>query len=196
MNVLQHDADLSERSRTAVGLMNTELSRFRQALEDLIALERLESPAARSEREVVPIADVVRHVARENHVGNALIDVPDSGAGLEVDIDQLQIRHALSNLFRNANTHGGGVTSVQIVQAGDAVQIHVRDRGPGVPVEDRARIFERFVRLGARRSGSGSGLGLNIVKRTANVHGGAVTCRDNEPRGADFVFTLPLAEQR
>lgn len=194
LGVLQHDPDLSERSRTAVGIMNTELIRFREALEDLIALERLDTEVGDSELEVVPIADVISHAARENHLSPALLDLPQADAGLEVRVDQLQIRRALSNLIRNANSHGGGATRVRLVRRDDVVEIHVEDHGPGVPVDDRVRVFERFTRLGARRSGSGSGLGLSIVERTAAVHGGGVECRQNSPQGADFVFSLPRAE--
>jgi len=195
LGVLQHDPDLSERSRTAVGIMNTELVRFRQALEDLIALERLDTDIGAVDLEVVPIADVVSHAARENHLAPDLIHLSPSDAGLEVNVNQLQIRRALSNLIRNAHAHGGGVTAVRIVRHDDRVEIHVEDHGPGVPEADRERVFERFTRLGARRSGSGSGLGLSIVERTAAVHGGTVECRPHHPQGADFVFSLPLAEE-
>jgi len=196
LGVLQHDPDLSARSRMAVEIMNTELVRFRQALEDLIALERLDSDIGDSDLEVVPVTDVVANVARENHLDPALIDLPEDDDGLEVRINQLQIRSALSNLIRNANNHGGGVTAIRVVHLDGHVEIHVQDNGPGVPTEDRARIFERFTRLGARRSGPGSGLGLSIVERTASLHGGTVECRANSPQGADFVFTLPLAQEQ
>jgi len=195
LGVLQHDPDLSERSRTAVGIMNTELIRFRQALEDLIALEHLDTDIGDADLEVVAVNDVVSNVVRESHLDAAIVEIPEADAGLEVRVNQLQIRSALSNLIRNANSHGGGVSAIRIVRRGDLVEIHVQDNGPGVPAADRARIFERFTRLGARRSGPGSGLGLSIVDRTAAVHGGSVECRANSPQGADFVFSLPLATE-
>ncbi len=193
LGVLQHAPELSERSRTVVSIMDTELVRFRQALEDLIALERLDSVTGTSERETVSVFDVVAHVAREHQIGADLIQIPGELHGLEVEVDQLQIRRALSNLIRNAKAHAGGLTAIRRARVGDDVEIHVEDQGPGVPEEDRERIFERFTRIGARGSGAGSGLGLSIVARAAAVHAGRVECRPNTPRGTDFVFTLPLA---
>lgn len=195
LGVLQHDHDLSGRARAAVDLMSTELVRFRQALEDLIALERLDNEGG-AEVEIAPIADIVERVAVENGVDDAVVDLSMVEPGLEVEVNRLEIRNALSNLIRNANTHGGGVRALRLVRRGDAVEIHVTDHGPGVPAEDRSRVFERFTRLGARGSSGGSGLGLSIVARTASVHSGTVECRTNAPRGADFVFSLPVVGHR
>ncbi|MBS4751632.1 HAMP domain-containing histidine kinase [Nocardioides sp. zg-ZUI104] len=193
LGVVQRDPELSERSATAVGLMAAEVARLRQALEDLIALERLDArvPDADADAEVVPVGDLVAHALRENQVDTSLVEILDEVA---VRVDQPQIRRALSNLVRNAQTHGGGLHSVEVRRVGDEVEIHVRDRGPGIAAQDTARVFERFTRLGARGSGGGSGLGLSIVEGTALAHGGSVRYVDHHPRGADFVLTLPLSE--
>jgi len=72
------------------------------------------------------------------------------------------------------------------------VQLHVCDRGPGVPAELRERIFEPFYRLPghAEREG-GIGLGLSLVKQIAQRHGGAVRCEAREGGGSCFVLSLP-----
>ena len=125
----------------------------------------------------------------ERHVTTTV----DSSRSLEVLVDRPQMVRALANLLRNAELHGGGVTGVGIEVDDTHVHIVVRDAGPGVPAEERQRIFERFARAGGTREGTGSGLGLSIVAETVRRHGGAVWCVDADGGGAEFVVRLPLA---
>ena len=98
------------------------------------------------------------------------------------------------NLVANARQHGGGVERLRIEADQDTVRIIVEDRGPGVPPEDRERIFERFYR--GRQTGratGGVGLGLALVAEHARLHGGRawVEGRD-DGGGARFVVELPV----
>nr|WP_281387013.1 ATP-binding protein [Jiangella mangrovi] len=203
LGVLQGAPGLSGSSTLAVRLMGTELERFRQALEDLIALGRLDSGVRESEWETVPVIDLVRLAVADTRIANVagpaelgatdLVTAEPAAAGLWVRVDSLQARRALSNLIRNADTHGGGLTGIRIATRGRFIDIHVEDAGPGVPSEERERIFERFARIGARGATGGSGLGLSIVERTVAVHGGSVWCRESVAGGADFVLSLPVS---
>ncbi|MEI7057949.1 HAMP domain-containing sensor histidine kinase [Nocardioides sp. CCNWLW239] len=192
LGVLQGDKHLSPSSATAVELMAGELERFRGALEDLIALGRLDAGVRESEWEVLRVSALVAATLTENDLDHidVVVDVPDD---LEVYGDRLQLHRALANLVRNADSHGGGLTSVRAAARRGRAEIHVEDSGPGVPVEAREHIFDRFARLGARGATTGSGLGLSIVARTAQLHDGSVWCRDADSGGADFVLSLPLA---
>jgi two-component system sensor histidine kinase RstB len=71
----------------------------------------------------------------------------------------------------------------------------VTDNGPGIPVDQRERIFEPFVRLPPSPRG-GTGLGLAIVRRTIQSHGGTITCDPSPTGGARFTLRLPAASQR
>jgi signal transduction histidine kinase len=75
---------------------------------------------------------------------------------------------------------------------GDWVVIRVSDSGPGVPDEDKARLFDRFESGQTRPDRAPSGLGLSIVARVAQVHGGRVAVSDNSPVGSVFELVLPL----
>ena len=87
--------------------------------------------------------------------------------------------------------------AVKAALEGDAVVVRVIDRGPGVPIEDRERIFERFVRGSTARAQAserpvrGSGIGLALVKHIAESHGGAAWVEPAPGGGASFAFSIP-----
>ena len=101
------------------------------------------------------------------------------------------LKAVFTNLFRNADLHGDGLTGVTVVDRGDVVDVQVEDRGPGVPAADRARIFERFARAGGHKVGTGSGLGLSIVELIVRGHRGTVTVRSAPGAGSTFTLRLP-----
>jgi len=82
---------------------------------------------------------------------------------------------------------------VEMEPCRDAVRLWVRDRGPGIPAADHARIFERFYRRGQelRRETRGVGIGLSIVKHVAEGHGGRVLVQSVVGRGSSFGLELP-----
>jgi signal transduction histidine kinase len=100
---------------------------------------------------------------------------------------------AIRNLVENAITHTPIGTTADIAVADDG-SVLVSDDGPGVPAEQRELIFQRFWRGDRRRAGS-AGLGLSIVARVVNAHGGSVTVRGVAGRGATFVLQLRLAQR-
>lgn len=195
LSLLEQSPDLSPRSARAVRLMSDELARFRRALEDLLALGRLDARRHEAEPAAIGVQDLVGQALRTTDLPPGLV-VAESGRARElfVRVDRVQLLRVLTNLFRNAELHGGGLTDVSIVDRGDVVEIHVGDEGPGVPAGDRTRIFERFARAGGQKVGTGSGLGLSIVEQTVRNHGGAVWCAERERGGAVFVVRLPAAD--
>jgi len=92
------------------------------------------------------------------------------------------------NLIDNALAHAPGVTAIEVT-AGPGPQLSVRDHGPGIPAEDKAHIFERFWRKDRRKT-DGAGLGLGIVQRLAQAHGGTITVEDAPEGGALFRVTF------
>jgi signal transduction histidine kinase len=103
----------------------------------------------------------------------------------------------LANLIDNAAHHGGGLSQVEVSAAPGEVLIAVEDRGPGVPVGDRRRIFERFARTTAadrRTSSDGAGLGLALVAEHVAAQRGRVWVEERPGGGARFVLALPAEE--
>lgn len=116
-------------------------------------------------------------------------------SGRSVAIDRERLARAVSNLVANAVTHAGadGRIEVSASDRGDRVEINVDDDGPGVPVAERQRVFDRFARLDSARTSDrgGSGLGLAIVRAIAEAHGGEASCSDSPLGGARFTVSLP-----
>jgi signal transduction histidine kinase len=138
---------------------------------------------------------VQRHLARAREAGLALtIDYPD---GLPLaPVDAALIERALANLLDNALrvTPAGGQVRVQVRHDAAGLRLEVSDTGPGVAPEDQPRVFERFYQAARHRELRGSsGLGLAIVRRVAELHGGRAGLRSRPGEGATFFIELPQA---
>ena len=191
--------------------INRQGERLSEMVEQVLTLSALTaSPGGRPRtlRPVDPAALVAEAVAESRAV------VPD--ARVEVDLsastgatrgdgglptiqgDPTALRRALQNLVANALKHGGDPpwAAVRVcVERGDGtLRIGVTDRGPGIPAAERERIFEPFVR-GRRAQDEqlpGAGLGLHVVRRTAEGHGGRVEVCSTPGQGSTFTLVLPL----
>jgi signal transduction histidine kinase len=108
-----------------------------------------------------------------------------------------ELHRLAGNLVENALLHTppGTPITVSVRREGDSAVLEVSDRGPGVPVELRERVFERFASgAGDGARSGGTGLGLAIVKAVADAHGGRVALSDADGGGARFVVTLPAID--
>jgi signal transduction histidine kinase len=186
-------AELTDRGQQALALVEAELGRFRRTLDDLLQLARIDGAPAPEKAQRVSMAALVREVLLRGGPAGQLTAAPDDDT--QVRGDKTSLERAVRNLLDNAERHGGGVRAVHVERRDAAVLVMVDDEGPGVPVEDRERIFERFTRgaHAARRSLPGAGLGLAIVAETAARHGGAAWCSAAPAGGARFTLSLPGA---
>jgi len=116
-------------------------------------------------------------------------EVPESLPLVKADAEQ--VKRALINLVDNAiaATPGGGHVRIAVVVAGGSARLIVEDDGPGIPEEERSRVFDPAYSTKAR----GSGLGLAIVARIASEHAGRVRVEDNAPHGCRFLLEWPAA---
>jgi signal transduction histidine kinase len=142
--------------------------------------------------------DVYRH--RLEREGLKLVTKID-GDLPPAQIDESAMTLLLLNLLENAVKYGVGTkdkppeVSVYLTRVGDHLRLVVGDQGPGIPLEEQRRIFDRFYRTKDARQTNvrGSGIGLSLVKHIAEAHGGQVTV-DSEPgRGAAFIVDIPIS---
>ena len=116
--------------------------------------------------------------------------------GLLAQADADRLHQVLFNLVENAIKYGrqSGRVIVGAKSTGDKkAQVWVQDDGPGIPLESKDRVFERFYRVDRARSreSGGTGLGLAIVKHIVQAHGGEVWLKSDLGAGSTFFFTLP-----
>lgn len=195
VEVLAREPDPSPEDVARVAeLVTRAIGRMEAMVEDLLTLARAESPGDLvTERvELGPLlAAEIESAGFEAGIEPTLGPVTDA----TVSIDRAQFARVMTNLVANATAHAATKVEVSAVSRGGEVLVVVDDDGPGVPVEERDKIFDRFTRLDASRTSSsgGSGLGLAIVKAIAEAHGGRVGCSDGPLGGARFVVALPAA---
>jgi two-component system OmpR family sensor kinase len=142
-----------------------------------------------------PVAvDLRALVSEEAARTGAVVD----GDGVTLEGDASMLRHLVRNLLENAHRHAGGAAvRVSVTSDAAAARLSVDDRGPGVPEDDRERIFAPFFRRHAggeptNGQGDGHGLGLALVRQVAHYHGGEVAYHPRPEGGSRFEVTLPL----
>ncbi|MGI3785616.1 MAG: sensor histidine kinase [Janthinobacterium lividum] len=175
-----------------------ELARLSALVEDLLLLARSGAdgpvPARLEPVAVGPLlAEVAADVAGRDGVR---VEASPGSGDLTVVADTGELRRVLVNLTTNAVRHAGSRVCLDAVDApGGGVVLRVSDDGPGIPVEDRERVFERFARLDDARSrdAGGSGLGLPIVAELVARAGGTIALTDVPEGGLRAAVTLPAA---
>ncbi|MBA8907849.1 HAMP domain-containing sensor histidine kinase [Aminobacter sp. NyZ550] len=188
--ILRTRAELLREDPESARLL-TDIERLSNLAQQLLDRQVLDQSAGA--REVVDLVAFARHLAAD-FAPLAL------GAGYDftfeplatsvlVNIQPLQIQQAVTNLLRNAIDHGGGEGTISVVVDGrGGVEIH--DEGPGIPDDEHERVFQPFYRLRPRNSGAG--LGLNLAREIARLHGGSVEILVGPWVGARVRLQLPL----
>jgi signal transduction histidine kinase len=162
-------------------------------VEEILLASRLQAGAAQDMR--LESVDLVGLLAEECAPFSVDLAVAPGPMPM-LRADARLLRRLFRNLLENAARHGGGVPEVSIACQGGEAHVDVCDRGPGVPEDEREKIFEPFYRLrNAPESAGGAGLGLALVRQIAQRHGGSVRCLPRAGGGACFHVTLPGAAQ-
>jgi signal transduction histidine kinase len=157
-------------------------------IDEILLSSRLEAVHGLERQEPVDLLAVAAEEA-------ARYDIEVSGESATVSGDRLLLRRVIRNLLDNAQRYAGeGEITISVARVDGRAIVEVRDHGPGVPPDERERIFEPFYRLPAtRETGRGSGLGLALVREIARRHGGEAVCLAAEGRGSRFRIDLPAA---
>ena len=176
-----------------VDLLSDEMHRFRMLVVDLLEISRADDNQRR-DFEQVAIADLVRRAA-DSAAGRPVTVMEPDTEPLVMYADKRRLERVFTNLVQNADSHGRGCVGVHVSSDDHSVRVAVDDHGPGVAVDRRERIFERFCR-DENAHGSGVGLGLAIVIRHVQAHGGEVRVTDRPGGGARFLVELPIRNSR
>ena len=197
--------EMPERAQAALDLLVADVARFQGLVEDLLEISRFDAGAIRLNLEDLLVAEFVRQAVAVSSAPTTPVSVTERGERVVIRGDRRRLARVIANLIDNARLHGGGDASITVTEPdGEGeplghVWITVADHGPGVPIEERDLVFERFARgavAGRRSSSDGAGLGLALVDEHVRLHGGRVWVEDRidgEP-GARFVIELPGEE--
>jgi two-component system OmpR family sensor kinase len=191
------ESELSGEQQEMAGSALRSSRRMRRLVGDLLLLARADS-GRELPRVPVDLSAIAAEAAREagalssEHPLSLDLPGPVIVSGVDDDLHRLA-----ANLIENALIHTppGTPVTVSVRREGADAVLEVADRGPGVPLSMRERVFERFARGGGDAAPQGSsGLGLAIVQAVADAHHGRVALSDAEGGGARFVITLPAAD--
>src|SRR6266581_2141244 len=196
-------ANLPPDAQRAAVLLERELERFENLLEDLLEISRFDAGVVRLEpvevdlgRLLDEVIDALDPIAHGRKVSVSLVVDTREGAPL-VAADPRRLDRVFSNLVKNAIEHTTeGAVRVNAARRDDEVVIKVEDEGEGIPAEDLLHIFERFYRADAHRAKTtgGTGLGLAIALENVHLHGGSITVTSEVGEGAVFTVVLPAAK--
>jgi signal transduction histidine kinase len=181
------DAELND----LYGVIEQAGAKASRLVDDLLDLDRLRRGQLQPEREPTDVGALADRLAHELPSLSGHPVRIEGEMGLLVDVDSAKVERIVENLLNNAARHTPAGTPIQVVVAEEdlGVVVVVEDEGPGVPDEEKDEIFEPF-RQGEGARG-GVGIGLSLVKRFAELHGGTARVEDRDGGGARFVVALP-----
>jgi signal transduction histidine kinase len=187
-------------------LVRDEGRRLTELVEEALALAGAESGRSPGTAKPVSLAALVEDAVRGCRGG-----LEAQGASLEIDVpaglpdvlgDEPALRRALGNLLDNAIKYGGGAPRIRVTAGvrgdGGEAFLSVQDHGLGIARDELDHVFEPFYRSREALAGNarGSGLGLSLVRRTVEAHGGRVSVESEPGRGSVFTLSIPVSAQR
>ncbi|MGP4104635.1 sensor histidine kinase [Nonomuraea sp. KM90] len=180
---------------TTAAMLNS-LHRLQAIVTDLLTLCRLEAGAS-GPAAPVDLKELVACELDHRHPHPSKVNIDSDLQPALVHGDRLQLVRLLTNLVDNAERHAASTVTISLSTEGERAVLAVCDDGPGVPADQRERIFERFARLADARAkdADGTGLGLPIARQIAEQHGGTLTV-EGAGQGARFIARIPLYAAR
>lgn len=198
-NLLDSTVDWDANAQqTFLETIDLEADRLNRLVRNLLDMSRIEAGASLPPLEPALFEDVL---------GPVLYRLKSLFAAHPIEVDlppdlplvpmaMLQVDQILANLIENAAKYSpaGSPISISAAVTDGFLQADIADRGPGVPIEERERVFDKFYRLGEpETTHGGTGLGLSICKFWVEAHGGSIWVRPRPGGGAVFSFRLPLS---
>ena len=182
-------------------LMDRQVRQMARLIDDLMDVSRITRGLVELKRERVPLESVINAaielsaplIASEKHTLNSVIETP----GILIDIDPLRGAQIFANLLNNAAkyTPPGGRIALHASVAAGVAEVSIQDNGIGIPPAMRERIFDMFTQVPQTgdRSAGGLGIGLTLVRRLIEMHGGSIEVRSaGLGAGSAFTVRLPL----
>ena len=172
-----------------------ETDRLNRLVGNLLDLARIRAGALTPTRQPGAMDEIVEVVLARmrSRLGDHVVTADLPATLPDVSVDPVQLDQVLTNLLENAGRHApkGSEIRVSVLWLHGAVQVRVSDEGPGIPFDERDRVFEAFYRGSSSPETPGSGLGLAIAKAVVVAHGGRIWIEDNPNGGCVVAFDIP-----
>ena len=190
-------------AKQARAVIERQTAHMTRLIEDLLDVSRITMGKASLERERLNLAETVSRVIEtwrdSGRLDGHRLELTDSPVW--IDGDRERVEQVVSNLLDNAVkfTPAGGKIAVTVGKRNDAALLRIADEGEGIPADLIPRVFDLFVQGpdGIDRGKGGMGIGLALVKRLTEMHGGTITARsDGRGKGAIFTVELPAVERK
>ncbi|HET9249697.1 MAG TPA: ATP-binding protein, partial [Actinomycetota bacterium] len=165
--------------------------KMNRLVDDLLDLDRLDRGNIQPERTPTDVGELAHKIARELP-GMESHPIRVEADAVLVNVDAGKVERVIENLLVNARRHtpAGTAVHIRVHARSNGVVLVVEDEGPGIPDDLKDALFEPF-RQGTSAGGRGVGIGLSLVRKFAELHGGTAHVEDGEHGGARFVITLP-----
>lgn len=191
--------DLEDERTSLVLQIEHEVEGIRKLIDEMLLLAALDRGRLAVADGVVDAAGVTRRIveeARQRRIGRGHLIHVDAPGEIDVPVAARLYEVVVQNLVDNALIHSGegSEVSVGLHRQGEDVVLTVVDTGIGIPPQHLPFVFQRFYRGDASRTGSGTGLGLALVKHIVEAHGGSVSAESEEGSGTTMRVTLPLLD--
>lgn len=192
---------LSSLQRELTNLIHEEAVRMNKLCTRLLLTAKLEAEKVGLHREEVNVQELIEEVLR-NPIGRSVrerIHIVMENSSLTVPVDRSLLANIMEQYIDNARKYSAPGTPIEIVarQSHSEVIISVHNFGSTIRIEDRERVFDRFYRSpDQKESGSGTGIGLSVVKKAAEAHHGHVWVISDDKEGTTFFLSLPLNARR
>ncbi len=202
LDLLENSGDLNERQQYYHNRAVNSLNQMQAMISSILDISQIEGES----KPVLDTCDLKRIIQDDVELMSGLADERIITIHLAVDSelsevvgDADQLSRVMNNLLNNAlkYNHDQGHVWITAINQPETVQVSVRDSGPGIPLEDQPRIFERFFRSKYHRAlkVEGTGLGLSITKAIVEKHQGRIWLESTPDAGTTFIFTLPRKRQ-
>jgi two-component system sensor histidine kinase KdpD len=176
----------------------SEAERLTRLIQNLLSIARLESPTIELRRSPEAIDEIVRAAIERfsTRYGSSQVRIEVESDLPLVSVEPLLTEQVITNLLENAVRYAGRDANISVaaVAAAGMLQLQVADDGPGIPEDEREKVFEKFYRgRGTSKADGGVGLGLTICRAIVRAHGGRIVACAREGGGTLVEFTLPLS---
>jgi signal transduction histidine kinase len=182
--------------RWVIEMIDAQLGKLSRIVTDVVASTEKNSSAFVLDRTDTDIVALVGQVAARARLHDGTHEIVVLAPGpLRARVDAARLQQVVTSLLDNAmkfSPNGRRIEIVVAAQAAATFQMEVRDHGPGVPLEQRARLFERFFRAHVDKYQSGLGLGLSTSREIVTRHGGTIVANFPPEGGMHVIVTLPI----